>query len=180
MKAILLDLKCPSCHTTTHVKSEMMINPVFEPELKEKLMDRAYFKQECPLCHTQIHFLHPLIYYDPVHHHMSLLEIDNDDESMLPHVNEEVIYYQHIVKKENDLIEKIRIHEDGLQDEIIQQLKKRLYLHYELKHRMIHEIHYHDIDRTSDTIWFTLLDEEGIQDDAALSCSYYRALKNQS
>ncbi|MEG0265768.1 MAG: CpXC domain-containing protein [Erysipelotrichaceae bacterium] len=157
MKSILLELQCPKCGSKVHVKSESYINPEFEPELKEAILNGQFFIHKCSLCQNSIHFQHPLLYVDKQHKAIIyLLEKDQKEER----IKVEEDKFQYICHNIKELQEKIAIIDDHLQDEQIQLLKMKLKQQYQNKHIEIESIYYHDYDLISKTLWFTINKDE--------------------
>lgn len=172
MKSILAELRCPQCGFQTHKKSEQLIVTDFEPKSREAILNHQFFHHQCPRCHHNIIFLHPCLYQDGKCKFMILLQSQMPEE--LPEVEENLAMRKRIVSYPEELEEKIHIFEDGLNDILIEWMKRQL---SERLHLSIPSLRYHDFDLASDTLWFQVnqdeLDLKGIQK------SYYDNLKNR-
>ncbi|MEF9961793.1 MAG: CpXC domain-containing protein [Erysipelotrichaceae bacterium] len=159
MKSILLEIQCPKCGSKVHLKSESYLNPEFEPELKEAILNGLFFTHTCSICHHEIHYQHPLVYIDKKHQAIIyLLEKDQKVENMKSGEAMKQFFCFSI----QELQEAIAMVDDGFDDERINCLKIKLKQQYEKQHRQLTSIYYHDYDQATHTLWFKINQDEVI------------------
>ncbi len=157
MKAILVGVTCKHCMYQTHKRSETLIMAEFEPQLREQLLNQTYFQIRCPQCGRLLHFQHPLCYVDKKHKFVILMKAREDiTEKDLQLFNDRLDMRKRLVFHFQEIAEKIRIFEQGLDDRVIEKIKNNLYQRYE----NVKKIEFYDKDNQSDTIWFRILREE--------------------
>lgn len=155
MKSILVALVCNRCLYKTHKKSETLIMPDFEPDLREALLEGSYFKKRCPCCGNIIEFFHQVLYVDKEHEFMLLIKPKGDFK-----ISDNDLFGQHVsfrkryVSDVDCIAEKLRILEDALDDRVIEILKVKLLLRAKQRQQQMQTICYQDIDKQSQTIWF--------------------------
>ncbi len=123
--------KCSACGTEFPVTLYNSINVGIDPEAKPKVLDGSFFQYRCPRCGNADIICYPILYHDPEQEIMiqvlwneSEFGIPMDKEmkrliSVMGHENyrhREVFGYQ-------ELLEKIRIFDAGLNDFAIALLK---------------------------------------------------------
>lgn len=171
MKSILIELQCPHCGSKKHVKSESFINPMFEPELKQAILEDTFFVHKCHVCHQLIHYQHPLLYHDNKNHYILYLMEENQEINL--QYEKQII--KRVIRTVNELKEKIKIFDDHLDDRIIELLKVKLLRQYKKNNQMISSLQYHDYDHSSSTIWFTKVRQEA--ELIAVDKGYYDEMK---
>lgn len=148
MRNILVEILCRSCNYHTHIKSHTFVQPALEPLLRQRILENQMFTYTCPRCHEKITFIHNFLYHDVSHQFMIYMGRERRDLSQFkeqfPHF---IIRY---VAHPDQLRDKIKILEDGLDDQVITSIKHRL---MEKDHH-VQAIYYHDLDTASSTIWF--------------------------
>jgi len=163
----------------THKKSETLIMPDFEPNLREELIAGTFFKKRCPCCGKVIEFVHQVLYVDKEHQFILMIKPQSDfkkeDDSLFKGNNHsKKRYISHIA----DVAEKIVILENSLDDRVIEILKVKLILRAKRRKQEVTSIRYHDIDRQSDTIWFDIeVDEQ--HDVVAVTMDSYKQIQKQ-
>lgn len=153
MRNILVEITCPKCGYHKHVKSHTLVLPEMEPELRKRILRNTMFSFQCPCCRQEIMYLHNFLYHDKKHQFLIYM---GEDGSCLPELREQFpqAILRH-VQTPAQLIEKIRILEDGMDDRIIAFLKLQLKRKYPSA-----QIQYQDIDICSSSIWFTFKEGE--------------------
>lgn len=145
MRNILVEITCRNCFYHTHIKSHTMVLAELEPKLRERILAASMFSYRCPRCGSEIEFLHNFLYRDKAHEFLIYMSEDKKDVSELleqfPH------WTLRTVHSTNDLQEKIRILEDGLDDRWIELLKVKLFQQEE-------QVRYFDQDEHQN-LWFT-------------------------
>lgn len=131
--------KCSSCGTENQINIHESINVKENPELKEKVKDGSMFVWQCPHCGTVNLALFQTLYHDPDEKLMVWLFPENnlsDSERNMVEKNMELITKQlcsddnglsdYVLRRVNDagsLIEKVNIHDAGLDDVVIEMCK---------------------------------------------------------
>lgn len=153
LRNILVEILCPNCFYHTHIKSHTLALPEMEPKLRERILADCMFTYECPRCHKPITFIHDFLYRDVPHSFMVYM---STEQTELPKLKEQ--FPESLIRcvaSPDQLKEMILMLEDGLDDHTIEVIKELL----KNKDSMVKQIHYHDYDRESETIWFTYLYE---------------------
>lgn len=125
-----LDVSCPHCGQFQHMEVWQSINVAQDPNLKEELLNRSLHQLTCMSCGEESSFTLPMLYHDPSHPSMLWLSpggkppLENVD-MLLDSLPAEVAqrYSFRTVETNNDLIEKIRILDDGLDDRVMELVK---------------------------------------------------------
>lgn len=159
MKQVLVEITCHKCGWSGYHLSQMVIIPQLEPDLRKALLNQDYFKAHCMNCGTQIHFKHECIYQDKEHGFVLWMNKKSDG---IHHYEDHIkVRYVH---DDREIKEKIKIFEDGLDDKIINQMKKQL------QTKGYDELYYHD--KQEDLLWF-----EYHQQYIAIPMKYYKSHK---
>lgn len=161
MKSILVALVCKQCMYKTHKKSETLIMPDFEPNLRDELIEGSFFKKKCPCCGNTIEFVHPVLYVDKEHKFILMIkpqcDYKDDDHSLF---KDYVFSKKRYISKTDDVKEKIQVLETMLDDRVIEILKVKLLLRAKHRKQHVQAIRYHDVDKESKTIWFDILADD--------------------
>lgn len=178
MKTVLIELRCPMCGAIFHKKSETLLLHGFESNDEARLRDGTFFTAHCPICGKESKILHNFLYIDKEHHFAILVKsrkdmVESDQELYARDAHLRKRY----VSKVDEIPEKIRVLEDGLDDRVIEILKLKLLWQYQRKTPDVKNVIYHDSDRQSETLWFDILytDREDIV--GIEKISYERILK---
>ena len=115
---------CSHCHRSTELSLRQSIHVGHEPELKEKVRDGSLFVWECPYCGTRNLALYQTLYHDPDARLMVwLLPEGNPPRAVSEAVKDLEGYTLRIVREAGDLVEKVRIHDAGLDDCVVEICK---------------------------------------------------------
>lgn len=178
MKTVLIELRCPMCGAIFHKKSETLLLYGFESNDEARLRDGTFFTAHCTICGKESKILHNFLYIDKEHHFAILVKsrkdmVESDQELYARDAHLRKRY----VSKVDEIPEKIRVLEDGLDDRVIEILKLKLLRQYQRKTPDVKNVIYHDSDRQSETLWFDILytDREDIV--GIEKISYERILK---
>lgn len=178
MKTVLIELRCPMCGAIFHKKSETLLLHGFESNDEARLRDGTFFTAHCPICGKESKILHNFLYIDKEHHFAILVKsrkdmVESDQELYARDAHLRKRY----VSKVDEIPEKIRVLEDGLDDRVIEILKLKLLRQYQRKTPDVKNVISHDSDRQSETLWFDILytDREDIV--GIEKISYERILK---
>lgn len=140
---VLERMCCPECRTEQNIKLWSSVNTGDHPDLKEKMRNGRFFDAECRKCGAVIPVTYPMFYYDPDENIALILqpeimpggEGDAEAEKKFTETmkainmkNGEDPGKTRLVRTPNQLLEKLMIWEKGLDDRIIEIVKK-IYLH---------------------------------------------------
>lgn len=120
MKSILAELKCIRCAYLTHKKSETLVFADFDEHSRIALRENSFFMHYCPQCHHVHQFFHSLLYIDK--NHDFALWISNSKD-ISEDINDVLTWNNRYVINSKLAAEKIRIFEDGLNDQVIEHWK---------------------------------------------------------
>ena len=133
---------CPECGTECSFTMWESLNADLDPEAKETLIAGKLFDQECSNCHKHTNVIYPILYHDMEHKIMIQLIGEDDDiaeqvkqfKMAINSLNNQFKkkqddnYQYRVVNDHNDLREKALIFNDGLDDKVIEVLKKAFLL----------------------------------------------------
>ena len=122
-------ITCPACQHRQAFITWHSINVTFDPELKEKLLDRSLVTFHCEKCGHTASVNQGLLYHDMDRHVMIMLGCQNPDEleSPEPLVQEfQADYSLRLVGSMNELIEKVLILDEDLDDRAVEVFKVAL------------------------------------------------------
>lgn len=169
MKSIYVACKCHHCGYQTHKQSETLIISDFEPHLIEDLKSGSYYRTTCPCCKEIITFFHPCIFLDKQHQLILYMKSEKDRKVEDHQVFSNYAYRKRYVANIEEIQEQIRIAEDELDDRVIQILKVKI---EKQKGKAFQAIQYHDYDRTSNTLWFQIKEEQTLHNIAVLKLAH--------
>ena len=178
MKKIFVQLICRHCLYRTHKESETLILPDIEKDIKKALLEETYFTARCPQCGHIIEFLHPCLYVDKKHNYMLYIK-SKKDWNYDDHLKfDDEITRRRYVFEYKKIAEKIRIFDDGFDDCVMELLKLKLISHLMIKHDIIDNVIYRDVDLNTKTLWFDVNINQ-IEQQVAVMCSSYVSTQNQ-
>ncbi|MEE3375569.1 MAG: CpXC domain-containing protein [Candidatus Cryptobacteroides sp.] len=116
---------CSKCHKQTEIDIRQSINVALDPELKARVKDGSLFLWECPYCGARNLAKYQTLYHDPDSKLMVWLL---PGEEQPPQAVEEAVkelegYTLRRVKDVGELIEKVNIHDAGLEDTVLEMCK---------------------------------------------------------
>ena len=116
---------CSHCGSQTEVELRQSINTALEPQLKARVKDGSLFVWECPYCGQRNLARYQTLYHDPDGKMMVWLL---PGEEQPPQAVEEAVkelegYTLRRVKDVGELIEKVNIHDAGLEDTVLEMCK---------------------------------------------------------
>ena len=116
---------CSHCGSQTEVELRQSINAALDPELKARVKDGSLFLWECPYCGHRNLAKYQTLYHDPDAKMMVWLL---PGEEQPPQAVEEAVkelegYTLRRVREVGDLIEKVNIHDAGLEDTVLEMCK---------------------------------------------------------
>ena len=135
----MVTITCPNCEKEHPYKIWESINTKLDPEMKAAVKDRSAFTFECPDCGAKTRVDYGFLYHQMEDHMMIFYSqtdenaeeiynmIKDESPNSLFKTMKEENYLIRIVRSQDELIEKINIFDDGLDDRII-EIIKMLYL----------------------------------------------------
>jgi len=121
----MVPVSCNKCHQTTEIDVRQSINVALDPELKARVKDGSLFVWECPYCGQRNLALYQTLYHDPDAKLMVWLLPGEAQppQQVADAVKELEGYTLRIVREVGDLIEKVNIHDAGLDDTVLEMCK---------------------------------------------------------
>ena len=121
----MVPASCSKCHKQTEIDVRQSINVALDPELKTRVKDGSLFLWECPYCGARNLARYQTLYHDPDSKLMVWLL---PGEEQPPQAVEEAVkelegYTLRRVKDVGELIEKVNIHDAGLEDTVLEMCK---------------------------------------------------------
>ena len=121
----MVPASCSKCHQTTEIDVRQSINVALDPELKARVKDGSLFLWECPYCGQRNLARYQTLYHDP---DAKLMVWLLPGEEQPPKAVEEAVkelegYTLRRVKDVGELIEKVNIHDAGLEDSVLEMCK---------------------------------------------------------
>ena len=116
---------CSHCGKQTEVELRQSINTALDPQLKARVKDGSLFVWECPYCGQRNLARYQTLYHDPDGKMMVWLLPGEEQlpQAVLDAVKELDDYTLRRVKEVGDLIEKVNIHDAGLEDTVMEMCK---------------------------------------------------------
>lgn len=122
-KQAMHTITCPSCHREQNIVHWDSLNATLNPELKERLLRGELMIFTCESCGHRASVVSPVLYHDVQRCLMFWLVPDGRiPEAQLP-CDLLAEYTCRVVKIEAELLEKIRIFDDGLDDRMVEAFK---------------------------------------------------------
>ncbi len=135
-------ITCPKCHQEHPFTTWDSVNVTLDPEKKEAVLNGSAFLFECPDCGEKTMINYRMLYHDMERNIMIQYAVsddeaveaynsltDNGPASMIGSLKSD--YILRIVRTQNELCEKIRIFDAGLDDRIIELAKLFMLAHYQ-------------------------------------------------
>ena len=118
-------VSCKNCNKQTEVELRQSINVALDPELKARVKDGSLFVWECPYCGLRNLALYQTLYHDPDAKLMVWLLPGQvqPPKAVADAVKELEGYTLRIVREVGDLIEKVNLHDAGLDDTVLEMCK---------------------------------------------------------
>lgn len=121
----MVPASCSHCHQPTEIDVRQSINVALDPELKNRVKDGSLFVWECPYCGHRNLALYQTLYHDPDSKLMVWLLPGQAQppEQVAEAVKQLEGYTLRIVREVGDLIEKVNLHDAGLDDTVLEMCK---------------------------------------------------------
>ena len=133
----MVRVNCSHCGQAHSVETYPSINTALDPDLKSRVRDGSLFVWECPHCGTRNLLKYQTLYHDPEGRLMVWLLPGGEEP---PQAVEEAVkalegYTLRLVREVGDLVEKVNIHEAGLDDVTLEMCKHVTRMELAEKHR---------------------------------------------
>lgn len=124
----LFSLRCPKCGKEEMIARPVILDATIHPEEAEQIKADTYFSARCPGCGDTQDFLMNMLYVDTGKLFMVALQPDEKLPLPLPH-NQTVLRSStlRVVRDSEDLAEKVRQLESGIDDRLITLAEYDLY-----------------------------------------------------
>ncbi len=121
----MVPVSCSNCRKQTEIEVRQSINVALDPELKARVKDGSLFLWECPYCGHRNLARYQTLYHDPDTRLMVWLL--PGDQQAPPAVEDAVReldgYTLRLVREVGDLVEKVNVHDAGLDDCVLEMCK---------------------------------------------------------
>lgn len=116
---------CNHCHQSTEAVLHESINVALDPELKARVKDGSLFVWECPYCGARNLLKYQTLYHDPEAKLMIWLLPGTQEppQAVADAVKDLEGYTLRLVREVGDLVEKVNIHDAGLEDTVLEVCK---------------------------------------------------------
>ncbi len=121
----MVPVNCNKCGQKTEIEVRQSINTALDPELKARVRDGSLFVWECPYCGHRNLAKYQTLYHDPDAKLMVWLlpGTEMPPQKVADAVKDLDGYTLRLVREVGDLIEKVNIHDAGLDDSILEICK---------------------------------------------------------
>jgi hypothetical protein len=118
-------VNCKKCQKQTEVELRQSINVALDPELKARVKDGSLFVWECPYCGQRNLAVYQTLYHDPDTKLMVWLLPGTAEppQAVAEAVKQLEGYTLRMVREVGDLIEKVNLHDAGLDDCVLEMCK---------------------------------------------------------
>jgi len=120
-----IEMTCPYCQKKYVAEVYDSVNVKTDPDLRERTISGDLFRQDCPHCHKSFLLQPPLIYSDPDHKFviwLSQKEVVEDVSAFAKPLIQQG-YKLRRCATVHELVEKIQIFEDGMDDVAVELAK---------------------------------------------------------
>ena len=116
---------CSHCRQQTEVPVRQSINTALDPEVKARVKDGFLFVWECPYCGHRNLAVYQTLYHDPDAKLMVWLLPGNarPPQQVAEAVQQLEGYTLRMVREVGDLVEKVNLHDAGLDDTVLEMCK---------------------------------------------------------
>ncbi len=171
-----MSISCPACCTEQAFKICPVADVQNDPEIKEAIFNRDIFRFICPECGEEILIAYNCTYIDRDNKFMVSLIADDEMTSI-----ETTDYTVRIVRTINELVEKIALMEDGIDDRIAELYKIMLEDQFEEERQGIEllGIYYGGRDFEKKSLMFYIITGNAENVRAMLSFDAYETIAKQ-
>ena len=124
-----LKIMCPNCRTFNEVATWSSLNSKISPRAKKKLLKNKLFEFKCKQCKKTHQVAYNMLYHDPVKKLLFYLETEQKNYNEIKQEISTYIklfgndYTFRVVRSDYELIEKIMIFDNNLNDKVVEFLK---------------------------------------------------------
>lgn len=186
-----LDITCSHCGFTDTVSLYAWIDPNHTPELKDQLLDGSLFSHTCRKCGMTAGLIYPLLYHDSEQKFMvQLMDSFTEDpfEQALSIMSEEDELREHAARKNyrmrtcihpNDMIEKILIFDQHLDDRVLELEKLTAAVSLMMENPQLHVegMYYSPSDQEDG---FVVMTEDGFAGETELDRVLYHKIEQET
>ena len=121
----MVPVSCNHCHRQTEIEVCQSINVALDPSLKARVKDGSLFVWECPYCGHRNLALYQTLYHDPETKLMVWLLPGGQQppQAVEDAVKELEDYTLRRVRDVGELVEKVNLHDAGLEDTVLEMCK---------------------------------------------------------
>ena len=121
----MVPVNCSHCHRQTEIEVCQSINVALDPSLKARVKDGSLFVWECPFCGRRNLARYQTLYHDPDARLMVWLLPGEEEppKAVADAVRELDGYTLRLVREAGELIEKVNLHDAGLEDSVLEMCK---------------------------------------------------------
>ena len=121
----MVPASCSKCHRTTEIEVRQSINVALDPQLKARVKDGSLFLWECPCCGQRNLARYQTLYHDP---EAKLMVWLLPGDAQPPQAVEDAVkeledYTLRRVRDVGELVEKVNLHDAGLEDTVLEMCK---------------------------------------------------------
>ena len=133
-KPVKADLVCPHCKKKSTMTLRACVNVSLHPEEKQQVLDGSFFQYTCPACGEKISISYPIL-YDDMGKALMIYLLPDETEVALEKLNAQQsswsedmlkaakVCTMRAVRNINELCEKIKIYDAGLDDRYVELTK---------------------------------------------------------
>ncbi|MCI9456755.1 MAG: hypothetical protein HFE44_07240 [Oscillospiraceae bacterium] len=119
-KQIVKEIECPSCKEKAELKMWDAINASLNSGLKEQVKTGKIFEWKCPHCGKTARIMYPILYIDMLNYFMVWFGAEGKCDPELYQSMDLENYQFRNARTVNELMEKIAILENGLDDHVLE------------------------------------------------------------
>ena len=116
------EVVCPACKKPYNIQIWDSVNAQLNPEKKEEILSNTFYKTICPHCNEETDCVYDFLYHDMNKKYMISM-LQDYPQDMLKEITKSG-YSLRKVDDINQLIEKIRIFDAGLNDIVVEIMKR--------------------------------------------------------
>ncbi len=121
----MVPASCSKCQRTTEIEVRQSINVALDPQLKARVKDGSLFLWECPCCGQRNLARYQTLYHDP---EAKLMVWLLPGDAQPPQAVEDAVkeledYTLRRVRDVGELVEKVNLHDAGLEDTVLEMCK---------------------------------------------------------
>ncbi len=174
-----ITVNCPACFEDSSFQIYTSIDAKSNPQLKEGIFNRDIFRFACRECGEEILVAYDCTYTDEDNRYIvALISNEREENGSAVKISG---YTLRIVRSINEFVEKIALHEDGIDDKVTELYKIMLEDQFEDERpgSKILGIYYGGRNFEDNSLLFFIITENAENCRASLSMDTYTAIANQ-